>query len=65
MPGPWQVNADQFDGGKFSIRYGVQSRPGQKDFWYEYHEDGLGYVHLADGVALNPPDDPPVFESPG
>ncbi|HKZ40524.1 MAG TPA: hypothetical protein VJ044_06145 [Candidatus Hodarchaeales archaeon] len=65
MAGPWHVDAAQFDGEKFATRYTLRSDLGMRDFWYEYSTDGLGYVHLAEGVVLVPPDDPPIFEAPG
>lgn len=47
---------EQFDGGKFAVRYGLNPRA--NDFW----DDGRGNIVLRDGLIL--PDDPPIFEAP-
>lgn len=60
MAGPWKLRADNFDGGRFKERYGLEDG----DFYLTEVlplGSGIFELHLAPGVTI--PDDPPIFES--
>lgn len=52
----YQVDADKFDGAKFSQRYGI----GFDDFFARYY-GGKMYVYIKDEVTISDPT--PIFEA--